>query len=415
MIKKTVLLFTFVSFYLTAFGQVSDESFVNLSHSIDSILQKEVDDNRIPGAVVMIKLGKQAVYLKAYGYAQKLDYNQAILEQPEKMTTGHLFDIASLTKVVGTTTAIMLLADQGLLQIDDPVGKYLGTFKSTDKKEITVRHLLNHTSGLYEWYPMYYRAKNKEEVYKLIADLPLKYKVGSQRAYSDLGFTILGQIIETVSGMPLETYLEQHIFLPLGMKNTVYNPLKKDRFKNIAATSHGNPYEKRMVHDPSLGFTFKEIDPSQWSGWRNYTLKGEVNDGNAWYANDGISGAAGLFSTAEDLQKLVDMITNKGALGDKQFISEKTLKEFLTPDAFKNGLGWMMDPENSFIKNGPAGTFGHTGFTGTSIAVIPEQHISVILLTNRQNMGLLPEGTYYNVNALRQKIFRTALLNHHHQ
>jgi len=148
MIKKTVLLFTFVSFYLTAFGQVSDESFVNLSHSIDSILQKEVDDNRIPGAVVMIKLGKQAVYLKAYSYAQKLDYNQAILEQPEKMTTGHLFDIASLTKVVGTTTAIMLLADQGLIQIDDLVGKYLGTFKRTDKNEITARHLLTHTSGL---------------------------------------------------------------------------------------------------------------------------------------------------------------------------------------------------------------------------------------------------------------------------
>jgi CubicO group peptidase (beta-lactamase class C family) len=411
MIKKTVLLFIFLFFYLTVSGQDNDESFVNLSHSIDSILQKEVDENRIPGAVVMIKMGKHAAYQKAYGYAQKLDYKQIILEQPEKMTTGHLFDIASLTKVVGTTTAVMLLADQGLLKIDDPVGKYLSTFQSTDKQEITIRHLLTHTSGLYEWYPMYYRAKNKEEVYKLIADLPLKYKVGSQRAYSDLGFTILGQIIETVSGMPLETYMEEHIFLPLGMKNTVYNPLQKERFKNIAATSPGNPYEKRMVHDPSLGFTLKEIDPNQWNSWRQYTLKGEVNDGNAWYANAGISGAAGLFSTADDLQILVDMLMNNGKAGERQFISETTLTLFLTADTFNNGLGWMMDPENSFMKNGPAGTFGHTGFTGTSIAVIPGQHISIILLTNRQNMGLLPDGTYYNVNVLRQKIFQAARLH----
>ncbi len=415
MIKKTVLLFTFVSFYLTAFGQINDESFVNLSRSIDSILQREVDDNRIPGAVVLIKIGKHAVYQKAFGYAQKLDYNQVILEQPEKMTTGHLFDIASLTKVVGTTTAMMHLLDQGRFNIDDPVGKYIKAFDAPDKQKITIRHLLTHTSGLYEWYPMYYRASNKQEVYKLIGELPLKYHVGAERHYSDLGFTILGQLIETVSGMPLETYMEQHIFLPLAMKNTVYNPLKKDRFKNIAATSHGNPYEKRMVHDPALGFVFKEINPNQWSGWRNYTLTGEVNDGNAWYANAGISAAAGLFSNADDLQKLVDMLMNNGKAGERQFISEKTLTLFLTADTFNNGLGWMMDPENSFMKNGPAGTFGHTGFTGTSIAVIPEQHISVILLTNRQNMGLLPDGTYYNVNSLRQKIFRTALLNNHHQ
>jgi len=415
MIKKTVLLFTFVSFYLTAFGQINDESFVNLSRSIDSILQREVDDNRIPGAVVLIKIGKHAVYQKAFGYAQKLDYNQVIHEQPEKMTTGHLFDIASLTKVVGTTTAMMLLLDQGRFNIDDPVGKYIKAFDAPDKQKITIRHLLTHTSGLYEWYPMYYRASNKQEVYKLIGELPLKYHVGAERHYSDLGFTILGQLIETVSGMPLETYMEQHIFLPLAMKNTVYNPLKKDRFKNIAATSHGNPYEKRMVHDPALGFVFKEINPNQWSGWRNYTLTGEVNDGNAWYANAGISAAAGLFSNADDLQKLVDMLMNNGKAGERQFISEKTLILFLTADTFNNGLGWMMDPENSFMKSGPAGTFGHTGFTGTSIAVIPEQHISVILLTNRQNIGLLPDGTYYNVNSLRQKIFRTALLNNHHQ
>ena len=231
---------------------------------------------------------------------------------PEKMTVAHLFDIASLTKVVGTTTAIMLLYDKGLIQIDDPVGKYIQAFDTGAKKAITIRHLLTHTAGLYEWYPLYYKASNKKQTYQLIGELPLKYPVGQQRSYSDLGFVLLGEIIETVSRLPLEQFLELNIFIPLGMKQTGYNPLQSGRFKKIAATSMGNPYEKRMVYDSTLGFTIKGINPDSWNGWRNYVLKGEVNDGNAWYANGGISGAAGLFSTVEDLQKLVDVIENKG-------------------------------------------------------------------------------------------------------
>jgi CubicO group peptidase (beta-lactamase class C family) len=216
---------------------------------------------------------------------------------------------------------------------------------------------------------------------------------------------ILGEIIEIVSGLPLDKFMQQNIFLPLKMNSTEYNPLITGKFKNIAATSHGNPYEKRMVYDSTLGFKIKEIDPGQWNGWRNYTLRGEVNDGNAWYANGGISGAAGLFSTAEDLQKLVDMLIRKGKAGFVQFISEKTVQLFLTKDKFKNGLGWMMDPDNSFMENGPEGTFGHTGFTGPSIAVVPKNDLSVILLINRQNTGLLSNGDYYNVSPVRRQIF----------
>ena len=224
-----------------------------------------------------------------------------------------------------------------------------------------------------------------------------------------MGFVILGEFIETISGLPLEKFMEQNIFLPLGMNNTTFNPLKTGRFKNIAATSHGNPYEKRMVYDSTLGFKIKEIDPVKWNGWRTYTLRGEVNDGNAWYANGGISGAAGLFSTIEDLQILVDMIRNRGKTGSVQFISVKTIESFLTKDKFSNGLGWMMDPDNSFMKNAPEGTFGHTGFTGTSITVVPKFGLSVILLINRQNTGLLSSGDYYNVNPIRLQIFNAIL------
>jgi CubicO group peptidase (beta-lactamase class C family) len=164
-----------------------------------------------------------------------------------------------------------------------------------------------------------------------------------------------------------------------------------------------------MVYDSSLGFQVKGINPASWNGWRHYVLRGEVDDGNAWYANGGISGAAGLFSTVDDLQKLVDVLMNKGQQGNREFIKASTINTFLTRDKFNNGLGWMMDPESSFMKNAPEGSFGHTGFTGTSIAVIPKYNISVILLINRENMGLLGTGEYYNVNPVRQAVFQSVL------
>jgi CubicO group peptidase (beta-lactamase class C family) len=393
------------------FGQNIDtkEARTILISKIDSILQTKVNLDEIPGAVIEIKKGKEIIYEQAFGYAQKYDYNHKLLSTPEKMTVNHLFDIASLTKVIGTTTSVMLLVDRGLLKPEDPVYKYIKAFDTPDKREITIRHLLTHTAGLYEWYPLYYRAANKTESYKLIGELPLMFPVGKERRYSDLGFVILGEIIEIVSGQSLEKFEAQNIFLPLQMKNTTYNPLAAGNFKKFAATSFGNPYEKRMVYDSTLGFKIKEIDPAQWNGWRTYTLRGEVNDGNAWYANGGISGAAGLFSTAADLQKLVDMLINNGKAGHHQFISEKTIQTFLSKDKFNNGLGWMMDTENSFMKNGPAGTYGHTGFTGTSISVIPGDKISVILLINRQNTGLLSNGEYYNVNSIRLQVFNAVL------
>ena len=256
---------------------------------------------------------------------------------------------------------------------------------------------------------LYYRSSNKDSTYKVIGDLPLMFPVGKQRRYSDLGFMLLGEIIEKVSGLPLEQFMTQNIFKPLGMNNTTFNPLLKGKFTKIAATSPGNPYEKRMVYDSSLGFKIKDIDPAQWNGWRQYILKGEVNDGNTWYANGGISGAAGLFSNIDDLQKLVDMLMNKGKVGTNQFISSRVIDSFFIKDKFSNGLGWMMDPANSFMKDGPEGTFGHTGFTGTSIVVVPKYKISIILLINRQNMGLLKSGEYYDLGKVRQQVFEAVL------
>jgi CubicO group peptidase (beta-lactamase class C family) len=380
-----------------------------LKAGVDSILESQVRLGKIPGAVIQIKEGDRILCRQAFGYAMKYDYDHEPVIPPEKMTVSHMFDLASLTKVIGTTTSIMLLADRGLLSIDDPAGKYIPAFNSVDKKEITLRHLLTHTAGLYEWYPLYYLVSDKEECYRLIGGLPLRYPIGEGRHYSDLGFIILGQIIEKVSGMPLETFMRDNIFLPLRMNETTYNPLASGRFGKIAATSAGNPYEKRMVYDSTLGYQVKEIDPRQWDGWRTYMLRGEVNDGNAWYANGGVAGSAGLFSTVTDLQKIVDMLINKGMTRSGPFLSPETVTAFLTKDKYNNGLGWMMDPGNSFMKDAPEGSFGHTGFTGTSIAVIPSAKVSVILLINRQNTGLSEEGLYYNPNPVRLQIFRAVI------
>ena len=404
-IVPLLLLSTFFTLVLQAQQKIHQEK---LTKTVDSILQNAVNSQLIPGAVIEIKKDNKIICRKAFGFADRNDDYNKPLAHPVPMTTDCLFDLASLTKVVGTTTSIMLLVDRGLIKVDDPVSKYISAFSAGDKKQITIRHLLTHTAGLITWYPLFYRAHNKQEAYKLIDELPLAFPVGKSRHYSDLGFILLGEIIEKVSGMPLDQFDKKNIFIPLGMHHTTYNPLASG-FTKFAATSHGNPYETRMVHDTSLGYVFSEIDPNQWNGWRTYTLRGEVNDGNAWYALKGVSGHAGLFSTIDDLQKLVGMLMNRGKAGGTPFISEKTIQLFLTQDDFKNGLGWMMDPDDSYMKGGPAGTFGHTGFTGTSIAVVPSLNVSVILLINRQNMGLLPTGYYYNPNPLRKEIFEAVL------
>jgi len=404
---KSLLLLIFTLLLPPVYGQ---DRTVALGKDIDRILNDECNSSRLPGAVAMISIGGKIVHHAAYGYARLSGQDCKPLDLPEPMTTGHLFDIASLTKVTGTTTAIMVLADRKKISIDDPVRLHLPDFSGPSKDSVTIRHLLTHSGGLFEWYPMYYKSADRNSTLKLICSLPLRWPVGKQRKYSDLGFTLLGAIVEKVSGMRLEQFVEQEIFLPLGMTSTFYLPNRREKRYPIASTSCGNPYEYRMVHEASLGFQRPEIDPDAWNHWRDYSLNGEVNDGNTWYAGQGVSGAAGLFSTAQDLMTLTTMLLNRGKHNHKRFLSETIVDTFLTMDRFNNGLGWMMDPASSFMKDAPAGAFGHTGFTGTSIVAVPSKKVIVILLTNRQHRGLLPDRTYYNVGPVRQQVF-SAVMN----
>lgn len=377
--------------------------------AIDSLVQHEIKADHIPGAVIQIKKGDAVLHRAAYGYAQKYEWEMQLMDEPDTMTTDHHFDLASLTKVMATTLGIMLLTDADSIALDDPVQKYLAGFQEKDKSKVTIRHLLTHTSGLPQWVPTYYHASDSEEQSQYITSLPLRWPVGKERHYSDIGFMLLGDIIEQVSGQRLDDYLQKEVYEPLNLQHTIFNPLDKGvERKIIAATSHGNPFEKQMVYDDHFGYEV-DVDPESWDGWREYTLRGEVNDGNAWYAREGVAGHAGLFSTVDDLQVLVDLLLNGGTFKEQQIISESIIDTFLTKGPHGNGLGWAMEKRIIAAEGSPDGTFGHTGFTGTSIVAVPKDSLSVILLTNRQNAGRQANGYYFDLGPLRQAIFNKAI------
>ena len=377
-----------------------------LSAKIDSLVESEILHGIIPGAVVLVSQEGQTILHQSYGHAQIYNYGRQSLPRPKPMTIHHRFDLASLTKVCATTYGIMLLIDREKLQLDVPVHQYLTEFRGPSRDSITIRHLLMHTSGLPEWKPIYYHANTAVKARQFISQLPLRYPVGKSRHYSDLGFMVLGYIIEEVSGVQLNEFLHDNFYKILDLKYTAFKPSADGTA--FAATSHGNPFERKMVADDTFGFSCDE-DPSAFQDWRKYTLIGEVNDGNAYHTHQGIAGHAGLFSTAADLKILVEVMLHNGMHQGKQIISKKIIDEFLTKDIFGHGLGWAMSDPALPVDHLPEYSFGHTGFTGTFILALPKYKSCLIVLTNRQNLGVNPDGRYPSVNNLRRSISNVAL------
>jgi serine-type D-Ala-D-Ala carboxypeptidase len=355
----------------------------------------------IPGAVFLVSKDGQVVHERAFGYAQLNDYAMHRLASPRMMRTSTMFDLASVTKVVATTFAVMMLVDRGQVELDAPVYRYLPDFRSVHLDSITVRHLLQHSAGLVQWQPLYYHASNSAQTYDVIRGMPLQWGVGEGRHYSDLSFMLLGYIVERVSGQRLDVFLAQNLYRPLGLRSTTFNP-RSHGFTEFAATEQGNVYEKHMVYDPTFGYLYKG-DPTAWNGWRQYVLNGEVDDGNSYYANAGVAGHAGLFSTAADLRVLIDMLIGRGSSGGRQYIRPSVIDEFFTRDKYQNFLGWQAPSAL------PAGSFSHTGFTGTYVAGIPGYKLSIVLLTNRQNMGTNPEGYFPDVSPLQLAVARAVV------
>jgi CubicO group peptidase (beta-lactamase class C family) len=358
----------------------------------DSIIQAWVGAEKIPGAVFLVARDGQVVHNRAFGYAQLYDYEMNRLADPPAMDTSTMFDLASVTKVMATTFAVMMLVDEGKVRLDAPVYTYLPDFRDVHKDSITVRHLLQHAAGLVRWQPLYYQASNEDECYRAIRDMPLQWGVGEERQYSDLGFMLLGYIVEHVSGERLNDFLQKKLYGPLGLRHTTFDP-KKHGFTHFAATEQGNGYEHHMVYDSTFGYLYKG-DPASWDGWRHYVLSGEVNDGNSWYANNGMAGHAGLFSTASDLRVLLDMLNARGEYGGRRYISASVIDQFLTEDRFHNYLGWQKP------RGLPDGSYFHNGFTGTYVLGLPSEKLSIVLLTNRQNVGTDAKGYFTNVAPL---------------
>ena len=352
----------------------------------------------VPGAVLVVAQNGKVLRERAFGYAELNDYQGKRLAAPRAMRASTVFDLASVTKVLGTTLAVMVLNDRGLIDLDAPVHRYLRDFRGPRLDSITVRHLLNHSSGLVQWQPLYYHAANKAETYATIREMALQWGVGDARHYSDLGFMLLGYIVEQVSGQSLDSFLDGNIYRPLGLGATGFNPRSRG-FTEFAATESGNGYERHMVYDSTFGFRYRG-NPASWDRWRRSVLVGEANDGKAFHANGGVAGHAGLFSTAADLRVLLDLLNNRGTHNGRRVIGASVIDRFLTLDRYQNYLGWRLPKEL------PVGSFDHTGFTGTYVLGVPRYKLSIVLLTNRQNLGTDARGYFPDLAPLQTAVAR---------
>jgi len=319
---------------------------------LDTIMEKAIQDSVTPGAVLLVARNGVIAYHKAFGTYSYDPYSR-------KVNPGSIYDMASITKVAATTISIMKLYDEGKIDLDDPVAKYIPKFAQNGKGGVTIKNLLLHNSGLPSWKPFFKLCKTPNEILDSIYAQPLVYKTGDSTVYSDLGFITLGKIVEVVTGMPLEQYVSKTFYIPLGMKSTTFLP-PKGWIDNIAPTEY----------DSSLG------------GF----VHGVVHDENA-RALGGVSGHAGLFSNARDLAVLMQMILNRGEYGGKRFFKNETVELFIKRWANNRGLGWdnALSPYGKSALDGAFGenAFGHTGFTGTSVYVYPEKNLIAVLLTNR--------------------------------
>ena len=318
--------------------------------SIDRVVQRGIKAGGYPGAAVVVGRKGAAVWERGFG---KLSWENSSSAVDAEHT---IYDIASLSKVVGTTTAIMVLYDEKKVDLDAPVFRYIPAFSGGLKDQVTVRDLLTHRSGLPAGRDLWRISHSPQEARDLVVSTPLEYAPNTGYIYSDLGADILGMIVESVSGQRLDVFLKHRVFGPLGMHDTFYRPADSLRYR-IAPTE---------VHPP-----------------RGYPIQGEVHDENA-YALGGIAGHAGLFSTAADLSIFAQMMLNGGNYDGTQIISDSTVSLFTRRTAGHRALGWdTADGDYGSGRYLTERAYGHTGYTGTSIWIDPDREMFVVLLTNR--------------------------------
>jgi len=314
--------------------------------SVVAYLRSQVD-SAFPGAVIAVGRHDTVLLLSAVGHYGSDD--------PRPVTPETVYDLASLTKVIGLTTACMILVGEGKLDLDAPVQRYVPGFRGTGKERVTIRHLLTHSSGLPAWRPLYIEATTRATALALADTTALLRQPADTFVYSDLGAMVLTQAVEAITGQRLDSYLEPREFQPLGMTSTRFlpPPAWRDRIAPTERSQDGT------------------------------IIRGTVHDENAWKLG-GVSGHAGLFSTAPDLARFARWLLTAWRQDSGQ-VRAFTKRQGI-PTGSSRALGWDTPSENSSAgtKLG-AHAFGHTGFTGTSIWIDPDKDLFVILLTNRVN------------------------------
>jgi CubicO group peptidase (beta-lactamase class C family) len=317
-------------------------------------------DSAFPGAVIAVGRHDTILLMRAVGH-----YG---VDDTRPVTPETIYDLASLTKVIGLTTAAMMLVDSGKLELDAPVQRYVPAFQGPGKERVTIRHLLTHSSGLPAWRPLFAESSTREQALALVDTTALLRQPGDTFVYSDLGAIALTQVVETITGRRIDAFLDARVFGPLGMSSTRYLPPETWRAR-IAPTENDTAFRHRMLH-------------------------GEVHDENAGRL-DGVSGHAGLFSSAPDLARFAQWLLDSrippgrpagtGAFLPHELVVEFTRRQGI-PAGSSRALGWDTPSENSSAgtRLGPR-AFGHTGFTGTSIWIDPDRDLFITLLTNRVN------------------------------
>lgn len=308
------------------------------------------------------------------------------LDSPVPLTTGTAVDLGSVSKVLGTTSALMALVDDGALRLDDRVGDLLAAAAGTAVAAATVADLLEHRAGLWEWWPLYLTARSPAEALAELLALPLRYPPEAGRRYSDLGFMLLGAVVAAVAGRPLEEAVARLVLEPYGLTATRYATPAPGRA--VAASSRGDRIEREMV---ATGRPYPVTgDVDGFSGWRTRVLVGEVNDGNAFHAWGGVSGHAGLFSTVDDLLRAGR--TWLAALGGRGPVGAATVARFLSPGRDPGqALGFRR--WSSAVEGCRVDVFGHTGFPGIAVGIVPAHDATVVLATNRLHVDGPPRPT----------------------
>ncbi len=317
--------------------------------TIDRVVQRGVDAGGYPGAAVVVGRKGYSVLSRGFG---ALDWTG----RTRVTSRESIYDLASLTKVVATTTAMMLLYDAGTVDIDAPVSRYLPDFSGGLRDQVTVRHLLTHRAGLPAGRELWRIAKTPAEARAAVLASPIQCTPGSCYEYSDLGADLLGFVAEAASGQTLDVFLERSVFAKLGMTDTHFRP---DAMSSV------------------------RIAPTEIAPPRGYPLRGEVHDENA-YALGGVAGHAGLFSTADDLSVFAQMMLDGGVYNGVRIVSDSAVALFTKRAAGHRALGWdTCDGGAGCGQYMSERAFGHTGFTGTSLWIDPDRQMFVILLTNR--------------------------------